>query len=320
MTTPDNKGNTDVVIVGAGAAGLSAALILGRARRNVLVLDGGAPRNAPAAAAHGLFTRDDTPPLELLRIAQEQLAPYPSVVVRRDEARDASRTDEGFVVTLKSGATITTRQILLATGVVDELPEIPGVRERWGTGVHHCPYCHGWELRDQRIAILAPGGEPFAELRVTLLRGWSQQLIVLTDGPAALDDEARRRIEALGARIDERSIRAYEDGTDGGYRVCFADGADLSVGGIFVAPLQHQRSGLAEALGCELLASAPMPVAFVVTDPASAQTTVPGVFAAGDLTGPSQSVILAAAGGARAAYAMNYVLAVADATRVIAGG
>ncbi len=314
-----NDPQQDVVIVGAGAAGLSAALILGRARRRVLVLDGGAPRNAPAAASHGLFTRDHTSPLELLSIARDQLTPYTSVVFRSEEAVAAEPDSEGFAITLASGETITTRQVLLATGVVDELPEIPGIRERWGTGVHHCPYCHGWELSDQHIAILAPGGEPFAELRVSLLRGWSQQLTLLTDGPATLDDAARARIEALGAPIDERHLESYEDAADGNYRVRFRDGSDLSVGGLFIAPSQHQQSGLAEALGCELISMGPLPAPYVVTDPMSSQTTVPGVFAAGDLTTPQQSVILAAAGGARAAYFMNHALATADAEAVLEG-
>lgn len=226
---------------------------------------------------------------------------------------DASSAGEGFTVALASGETVTTRQILLATGMVDELPETVGVRERWGTGVHHCPYCHGWELRDGHIGILAPGGEPFAELRVTLLRGWSSNLTLLTDGSASLDRPARQRLEALGARIDERRLRAYEDGPDGGYRVCFEDGEELPVAGLFVAPSQHQRSGLAETLGCGLDTAEPNPAPFVVIDSTSGETTVSGVYAAGDLTGPAQSVILAAAGGARAAYFMNHALAAADA-------
>jgi thioredoxin reductase len=316
--TTHSNGRLDVVIAGAGAAGLSAALILGRARRRVLVLDGGPPRNAPAAAAHGLFTRDDTPPVELLQIAREQLAPYPSITLRRDEAVSASAVDGGFTVTLASGEVAGTRQILLATGVIDDLPDIPGVAERWGTGVHHCPYCHGWELRDEHIAIHAPGGEGFPELRVTLLRGWSPHLTVLTDGPAALDQAARARIEALGSQIDERCIEAYGDSPAGAHVVRFTDGTELAVAGLFVAPPQRHRSDLAAPLGCEISTNSPSPMPFVAVDATSGQTTVPGVFAAGDITGPAQSVILAAAGGARAAYFMNHALAAADAAEVLA--
>src|SRR5262245_37275609 len=160
----------DVIIVGGGPAGLSAALVLGRSRRRVLVCDGGEPRNASSPVAHGLLTRDGTPPFELLRIGREQLAPYTTVRFEAGCIRRVERADGGFVATKEDGEAVRSRRILLATGIVDELPAIPGFRELWGVSVLHCPYCHGWEVRDQPIACYGNGPEAFDFC--VLLTGW----------------------------------------------------------------------------------------------------------------------------------------------------
>jgi thioredoxin reductase len=316
----DGRSRYDVVVVGAGTAGLSAALVLGRSRRRVLVLDGGEPRNAPADASHGFFTRDGVHPGELLRIGREQLSPYPSVEYRAERATGVSGSDGAFEVALEGGESVGARKLVLATGVLDELPERPGFRELWGRGVYGCPYCHGWEVRDRPLAVLAPaGGLPE---RVALILGWSRDLVALTDG-SPLGEEGRARLEALGVPLrEERVSRLVGDpsGAGGGLsRVAFEDGPELECEGLFYAPPARQRSPIAEALGCEVVEAGPARV--VKNDPATRETTVPGVYAAGDAgNAPAQSVVLAAASGANAAYFLNHALAMEDADRAAAVG
>lgn len=288
----DGRSRYDVVVVGAGAAGLSAALVLGRSGRKVLVLDGGEPRNAPAEASHGFFTRDGVHPGEMLRIGREQLGPYPDVEYRSGRATDASGTDGAFEVALEDGEVVAARKLVLATGVVDELPERPGFRELWGKGVYHCPYCHGWEVRDKPLAVLARPGAAFE--RVALIRNWSRDLALLTDGEGGLSEDDRKKLDALSVPVYEEKISRLE-------------GDPARPGG-----------GLAGSLGCEL--SAPVPtVEFVKADPMTRETTVAGVYSVGDtVAGPGQSVVLASASGAAAAYVLNHALAVQDAEDEVA--
>jgi thioredoxin reductase len=306
----------DVVVVGAGTAGLSAALVLGRSRRRVLVLDGGEPRNAPAAASHGFFTRDGVHPGELLRIGREQLAPYPSVEYRAVGATGAAGSDGSFEVALEDGSSVGARKLVLASGVLDELPERPGFRELWGRGVYGCPYCHGWEVRDRPLAVLAPAGGILE--RVALIRNWSRDLVALTDGTSGLDEEGRARLGALGVPLrEERVSRLVGDPVGGGLsRVVFEDGPELEREGVFYAPPVRQRSPIAESLGCEVVEAGPARI--VKNDPATRETTVPGVYVAGDAgSAPAQSVILAAASGANAAYFANHALASEDAEAAV---
>ncbi len=300
----------DVIVVGGGIAGLSAALVLGRARRDVMVLDAGHPRNEPAAAAHGFVTRDGTPPLELVRIAREELAEYPNVKIRDGLASHVSNDGSSFSLTLDGGEDLAARKLVLASGVNDTLPGVPGLAELWGKGVYHCPYCHAWEVRERPLAVL---GSANAFLRVALLRGWRGQLSLLTNGEP-IDPAETAKIEALAVSVDERAIaRFVRSGTEEDVAVVFEDGSEAIVAGVFVATDQEQRSGLPEELGCALAPMPPMNSRFVVVDPVSGETTVPGVYAAGDMTGPMQSLVLAAASGARAAYRLNHALAVEDA-------
>jgi thioredoxin reductase len=307
----------DVVIVGAGTAGLSGALVLGRARRNVLLVDGGSPRNEPAHAAHGYFTRDGTSPLDLLEIGREQLEPYP-VQVWQAEVADAHQTDNGFELALADGRSVGARKLILATGVVDELPDIPSVREFWGRGVFHCPYCHGWEVRERPWAILHIGSMAFE--RAALFLSWTRDLFLLTNGESSLEDSERQRLLALGVRIDERPIANLEASPNGGElrAVRFEDGGALAVAALFVAPPQRLRSGLAESLDCRIAEIGPVGWPLVETNTLTGETSTPGVYAAGDaVTSPSQSLILAAASGARAAYFSNHALALEDAQRTV---
>jgi thioredoxin reductase len=291
----------DVIIVGGGPAGLSAALVLGRARRRVLVLDSGQPRNAPSPASHSLFTRDGTPPFELLRIGREQLQPYEKVDVRETQAVDAARDDDGaFSIALADGTRHRARRLILATGMLDKLPEIEGMRELWGTGVLHCPYCHGWEERDQPLALYARG--EFAVEFAGTLRGWSHDLVICSNGPSGLGDEERAKLARYQIDLREEVIARLE-GKDGALgRIVFEDGSAIERRALFVRFPQRQHSDLAERLGCELTDRHQ-----VVID-AYYRTSVPGVYAAGDLARPMQQVVLAAADGAHAAIILNHAL------------
>jgi thioredoxin reductase len=289
----------DVIIVGAGPAGLSAALVLGRVRRRVLVIDSGKPRNAPASASHSFFTRDGTPPLELLRIGREQLRPY-GVEVLDAEVVDAQRDGAAFTVVLRDGARHSARRLLLTTGVVDPLPEIDGMRELWGRGVYHCAYCHGWEVRDEPLAVLANGGSA-AEI-VALVRCLSRDVVLCTHGPERLGDD-RERLDRAGVPVREEKI-VRVDGRDGHLeRIVFEDGAELPRRALFLPTLPRQHSDLAEHLGCELT-----DIGLVQVD-ALGLTTVPGLYAAGDLSLRRQQVVIAAADAAVAAMAINHELA-----------
>jgi thioredoxin reductase len=292
----------DVLILGAGPAGLSAALILGRVRRRVLVLDSGKPRNAPSPESHGFFTRDGAPPAELLRIGREQLRPY-GVEVLDAEATDALQEGETFTVVLADGSRRRARRLLLATGLTDPLPEIEGLRELWGTAVLHCPYCHGWEVRDQPLAVYG-NGKTVAE-RLALVRCLSRDIVVCTDGPADLGEDAER-LARHGVPVREERIVRLEG--RGGHleRIVFADGSDLPRRALFLATLPRQHSRLPERLGCALTE-----VGLVQVD-AWGLTSVPGVYAAGDLALRMHQIALASSDGAIAGVAINRDLAEED--------
>ncbi|HEX8362708.1 MAG TPA: NAD(P)/FAD-dependent oxidoreductase [Longimicrobium sp.] len=298
----------DAVVVGGGPAGLSAALTLGRGRWRVAVIDAGEPRNAPAAAAHNLFTRDGTPPLELLAIAREQLRPYDTVELRAGRAVDARDADGGFHVQLEDGSTLAARRVVLATGVVDILPDIPGFRQLWGKSVFHCPFCHGWEVRDQPLALLGRGSTAMELSR--LLTRWSGDLVLLSDGPAELSGDERAELEALGVGLrEERVLRLEPDGH--GLAAVLDGGGRLVRGALYARPPQRQSSDLAGRLGCALT-----DLGLVQID-AMGATTVPGVFAGGDLVTRMQQVAIAASGGLVAAQGVHHSLAAENLARRI---
>jgi thioredoxin reductase len=314
----------DVVVLGGGSAGLSAALVLGRSRRRTLVVDAGEPRNAPSSGVHGFFSRDGIPPKELLKIGRQQLEPYPSVEVRCSARVTATSGENGdFKVILDDGALVRARKLLLATGVVDELPDKPGFKELWGQGVYHCPYCHGWELRDRPLAVLHYSGEGAAQ-RAAFIRNWSRDLVLLTDGPTSLNEEGRRTLRALDIPVREERI-SYLEGDPGGAagglrRIHFEDGSSLEREGLFYVPPQRQGSDLAQMLGCEVVAMGQAP-AGVKGDPTTRETSVAGVYVAGDAgnAGPLQSALVGAASGANAAFFLNHSL-VADEVAAAIGG
>ena len=287
----------DVIIVGAGPAGLSAALMLGRSRRRVLVCDTGHPRNAASRAIHGYLTRDGIAPADFLAIAREQLRQYDTVELRDIEVVEAAcRADARFHVALADGSRCASRKLLIATGVADNLPEIPGFRELYGRSVFHCPYCDGWELRDQPLAIYGRGARGFGlSLELT---GWSRDLVLCTDGPSEIDPGDLARLARHGIAVrEDRVVRL--DGADALERVIFASGDPLPRRALFFTTGQTQQSQLALGLGCEFNDKG------TVRTGRYESTHLPGLFVAGDASRAVQWVVVAAAEGAEAAFAIN---------------
>ncbi|MFN3002230.1 FAD-dependent oxidoreductase [Mycolicibacterium wolinskyi] len=295
----------DCIVVGGGAAGLSAALVLGRARRRVLLVDAGNQSNLAAHGIGGLLGSDGRPPAELYAAGRAELAAYPTVEVRTGEV---VRGEPGFVLELGDGTREHARAVLLATGMDYRPPGIPGLEPLWGRSVFHCPFCHGWELRDAPLAVVARGDR--AVHSALLLRGWTDDLIVLTNGEGGLDDTQVKLLDAAGVGVDDRSIAQFhaEDGELAA--VEFADGTRLPRRGALVATTLHQRSPLAAQLGA---VAAPGPVAMdaLVVD-GFGRTSVPGLFAAGDLSAQMPQVANAVAAGSQVGAAVVQSLLAED--------
>jgi thioredoxin reductase len=295
----------DVVIVGAGPAGLSAALILGRCRRRVLVCDTGKPRNAASHGMHGYLSRDGIPPKEFLTIGRDELRRYDTVELRGVQVTDAScNEDRHFDVTLASGERVRSRKLLLATGVVDNLPQVDGFRELYGRSAFHCPYCDGWEVRDQPLAIYGRGNRGVGlSLELT---GWSRDLVLCTDGPSEIDDADRARLDRNGIRVREEPVIRFE-GRDGTLeRIVFASGDPLARRALFFTQGQFQRSDLSIRLGCDLGEKGTVQTGKYET------THIRGLYVAGDASRAVQWVVVAAAEGAEAAFAINTDLIAED--------
>jgi thioredoxin reductase len=306
----------DCIVVGGGAAGLSAGLVLGRARRRTLVIDAGAQSNLPAHGIGGLLGHDGRPPAELYALGRQELTAYPSVEVRTGEVLAGAAVGSGWELELADGRRERTRRVLLATGMAYRPHELPGLAELWGRSVFHCPFCHGWEVRDQPLAVLARGER--AVHSALLLSAWSDDVILLTDGLDDLDDDQRARLAASGIAVDTREV-AELDSRDGHLAaVVFADGSRLARSGLLVAITLHQRSGLAGQLGAS--SGEPTPLAH---DPLQVdgfhRTTAPGVFAAGDVSAQMPQVAAATAAGSMAAAAVVQSLVVDDHGAVVEG-
>lgn len=300
----------DVVIIGGGAAGLSAALMLGRARRRVLVVDARAPRNAKAGHMHGYLSRDGMPPMELLEHGRDEVLSYGGVIVT-DYAEKAEQVDGGgFRVALASGCVVTGRQLLMATGLTDVLPDVPGVKELWAGDVHVCPYCHGWEVRDGALATLATG--PMSAHHTLLIRQWSDDLVYFLNGHP-LEEADRVKLVARGVRIEERPVgRLVEDG--GRLKaVELADGTLVAREAVFLVPGFESNSTLLDGLGCE----ADPETGWTVMGPGG-RTSVPGVWAAGNVADPSAGVIAAAGAASVIAAQINAALVEADVAAAVA--
>lgn len=286
----------EVLVVGAGPAGLSAALVLGRSRRRVLVCDSGRPRNAVTAAMHGFLSRDGLPPAELRRIGRDELARHPSVTVRDALVMEVARDGDAFVATLDGGDRVRARKLLLATGVVDELPAIPGLPGLYGRAVWHCPYCDGFEVADRPLAVYGKGPRATSELRA--LTQFSRDLVVCTDGDDGFGDGDRACIASIGAAVrSERIVRL--EARPGGLAIVFDAGPPLERAGLFFSTALHQRSKLAESLGCRFDDGG-----LIVTE-ANQASGAPGVYVAGDAARSVLLAIVAAGEGAEAAFAIN---------------
>ncbi|MET0997797.1 MAG: NAD(P)/FAD-dependent oxidoreductase [Marmoricola sp.] len=297
----------EVIVIGGGAAGLGAAVALARSRRSVLVVDAGEPRNAPAAGVHNFLTREGTDPRALLQIGREELRGYGGQV-REGTATDVRREGERFVVTLQDGTQVTGRRIVVTTGLVDELPDVAGLRERWGHDVLHCPYCHGWEVRDQVIGVLASSA--MSVHQALLFRQLSDDVTLLLDG-VTLDDASRGDLASAGIALVEGAVEAVEvqAGAITGARL--ADGRVVPVQALVVAPRMVARSAVLTSLGAET-AEHPMGGGVQVVVDEMGRTTVPGVYAAGNLVDISAQVMGSAAAGTRVGAAVNVDLIMSD--------
>ena len=288
----------DAIIVGGGPAGLSAALILGRCRRSVLICDTGRPRNAASRALHGFLSRDGVSPRALLRMGRSQLSRY-GVELISAEVTDAHRTRSGFEVVLDARRRLSSRTLLIATGVVDHLPAVPGVQTLFGRSVFHCPYCDAWEVSDRPLAVYGRGRSGVG--LALSLRTWSRDVVLLSNGSARLTLFDRRRLGEKGVEVVERAIARFAP-RRAGLNVVFEDGGRLPRAALFFSTGQSLHSDLPRRLGCRFT-----PKGAVKTDRLEG-TGVPGLYVAGDASRDVQLAIVAAAEGARAAFAMNVVM------------
>ncbi|MER7838102.1 NAD(P)/FAD-dependent oxidoreductase [Streptomyces sp. NPDC096040] len=290
----------EVVVVGGGAAGLSAALVLGRARRRTLVVDAGEPRNAPAAHMQGFLSRDGMPPAEFLAVGREEIARY-GVELVRDRAVDAAR-DGDFTVSLASGGKVRARQLVVATGLKDELPPVPGVAERFGRDVVHCPYCHGWEVRDRAFGVLAT--TPMSVHQALMVTQWSKDVTLFLHqvAEAELTDDDLRRLAVAGVRVVPGEVAALRIEDDRLTGVRLVDGSVHRREALFVAPRPVPQNDLLLKLGAELRET-PFGAYPVIDE--RGLTTVPGLWAAGNASGFAEQVVNAVSRGYRAGAAIN---------------
>lgn len=291
----------DVIIIGGGPAGLSAALVLGRSRKRVLVCDAGKPGNAVSHASHGFLSRDGIAPAELLQIGREQLRPYNNVEIQMGEVIDAEHYGNYFQVTLNNRAQYVSRKILLATGMTDIIPNIEGLVPLWGTSIFHCPYCHGWEMRDQPLAIYGKGQIAF-EFALGLT-GWSRDLIICSDGQADFSSDQRQELQQYKIQIFEEKIAKFESKNSVLTGIVFTNGKVVPRRGIFLPTQKQQSTNLAVKLGCKLTAFGTVEV------DENKQSSIPGIYVAGDASiSPLSQVVIAAADGTTAAFYINYAL------------
>jgi thioredoxin reductase len=289
----------DVVIVGGGPAGLSAALVLGRSRRRVLLCDSGTPRNAASQELHGYLTRDCTPPLELLRLGYADLAPY-GIEFRAALVTDIGRAADAFEITVDGRDRVSARSVLLATGVRDQLPEVAGIEECYGVTVHHCPYCDGWEHRDKALAVIGQGAAG-AGLSLSL-KSWSNRVTLCTNGRPRLTHGQRAQLAAQDVPIREEPIARADHEGGRVKQLQFKRGDPVSCDAVFFSGRQTQQSDFARRLGCEFTRKGT-----VKTDHLG-ETCVPGIYVVGDASRDVQFAIVAAAEGAKAGVAINKAL------------
>ncbi|KRC86177.1 thioredoxin reductase [Achromobacter sp. Root83] len=295
----------DVIIVGGSFAGLSAAMQLARARRRILLVDAGQPRNRYAAHAHGFLGQDGTPPHEIVAQARAQLARYPTVEFLDGEAVDAAARDGGFELAMASGQRVRASRLILAIGMRDELPSLPGLEARWGQTVLHCPYCHGYEVAGQPLGVMAT--HPMSVHQAMLLPDWGPTTYFTQGEFEPAPDEAKA-LAARGVRLERSPIVQLRGAAPALTGVTLADGRQLPIHALFVASKAHMASPLAMQLGCAFDSG---PMGPVIRVDEFKQTTVAGVFAAGDAATPMSNATLASASGVMAGVCAHRSLAFA---------
>jgi len=298
----------DVAVIGGSAAGLSAALVLSRARRKVLVVDGGRPRNAPADHLQGFLSRDGLPPAELLAIGREEVRGYGAELLAGTVTEVVPNGRSGFWLLLEDGGRVSARRVVVATGLRDVLPQVAGLRERWAVDVLHCPYCHGWEVRDRQLGVL--GGSPGAVRYAQIVRQWSADVVFFAPaGSLTAVDRSQLLARAIGVVEGEVArVVVTEDRLSG---VELDDGRVVPRDAVFVPPRFEPHNGLLVALGCDLDGDG-----WPATD-ATGQTTVPGVWVAGNVSNARAQVITAAGEGSAVAVAVNADLVDDDVRRAL---
>ncbi|MBV1778344.1 NAD(P)/FAD-dependent oxidoreductase [Paeniglutamicibacter sp. ABSL32-1] len=296
-TTPDTF---DVAIIGGGAAGLAAAQALGRSRRSVVVIDAGEPRNAPAEGVHNFLTRDGLPPRELLALGRAEAGGY-GVEFRDARATATRRDDAGFGIELEGGRWLAARRIILASGVSDQLPEVAGLAAYWGKNALHCPYCHGWEVRDRDIAVL---DSPFAVHQALMFRQLSDRVTLFTAPGREFDPLEREKLEARGIGIMAQEIIAVRGNETHLTHLAFRDGGEQAVDALVVMP--RFTAGIAALAGVGLQATAhPSGIGTHVAADETGKTEIPGLWAAGNTRDPMAQVMMAAADGLRVGAMVN---------------
>lgn len=296
----------DVVIVGGGAAGLSAALLLARARRKVTLIDEGRQRNAPSAHSHGLLTRDGFSPADIVNVGATDVVRYGGEILYAGVDSISSAFDGAFEVELNDGRVIRTRAVLVATGLTDVLPELQGVSERWGVDVIHCPYCHGFELSDQPIAVVGGENRPFTLHQASLIRLWSDDVIFFPNTIELTPDEAAN-LNAWGVKVELGKVsQIAQCAPEGVLAVTMEDGRSFSRQAVFVGPKFVPNDKLLRALGCTLDATD-----WVEVD-SEGRTAIDGVWAAGNVISSPAQIVNAASQGATAAISVNHYLLARD--------
>ena len=293
----DREASFDVVVVGAGPAGLSAALNLVRARRRTLILDSNRPRNAVTLASHGFLTRDGVSPMDLRALGRDELAAYPEATFRKTEVTGIVADGDGFVVTDRLGES-RARSVLITTGLTEKLPPLPGLRTFYGTSIHSCVACDAYEYADRPIGLLGETDD-LAE-RAIHLSQWSRDLIVFTNAVGFVSEADEARLDRLGIRVDRRAVQDVAGDRNGLTGVLLANGETVPRKGLFVRPIWSTSLGYADALNLTVDADG-----LLVVD-AEGRTSIAGIYAAGDSTPPGpQQLIVAAGAGGRAAAAIN---------------
>nr|WP_295922520.1 NAD(P)/FAD-dependent oxidoreductase [uncultured Dyadobacter sp.] len=292
--------NFDIAIIGGSYAGLSAAMALGRARRNVVIIDSGKPCNRQTPHSHNLITHDGKTPAEISALAREQVLAYPTVRMHAGLVTQVSGADGAFVVTTDEGQVLQAKKLIFATGIRDVMPEIPGFAECWGISAIHCPYCHGYEYSDARTGVLINGEMALEYLK--MIRNWTAHLTLYTNGPATFDDVARAKMHAFGAEIVEQPIASLDH--ENGYlkTIRLTDGTTRDITALYHRPAFVQHTLLPEQLGCEL-----NPQGFIKVDEAQ-KTTVAGIYAAGDNSGALRGLTSVMAAGTIAGVRLNHEL------------